>query len=218
MIQIIVSESTGTEATSFPHVHCLTINCQYMKYALLHRYSHIKELNLSQITTTFPMNFNDLITYLDTSRIIKCYVSPEWIRKSPHELTEFLRNFPRLRALSVSVPAFNYFFLYQWPDIIHLRIENDFEDGIQLSSSDEIDALCRSFTHIERLDIHSASVTDLPQLLNKIKNKTLGDIFIRQPRIVSDEQFITHEWIERNTEFQHFHHACDSENSVSLWF
>jgi hypothetical protein len=77
MIRIIVSESTGTEATSFHYVHCLTINSQYMKYALLHRYTHIKELNLSQITTTFPMTFKYLITYLNTSRIITCSVSSE---------------------------------------------------------------------------------------------------------------------------------------------
>jgi hypothetical protein len=218
MIGIIVSESTGSEATSFPHVHCLTINYQYVKYALLYRYTHITKLELSRVATTFPMTFKDIITYLNTSRIITCSVSSEWIKRSPHELTKFLRSLSRLRALSVSVSVLSYLFSHQWPDILHLRIESDLEEGLQLSSSDEIDALCRSFTHLERLDIHSASVTDLPQLLNRIQNKTLTDIIIRQPRTASNEQFITREWIERNTEFQHFHYACDSENSVSLWF
>jgi hypothetical protein len=76
-----------------------------------------------------------------------------------------------------------------------------------------------SFTHIERFDIHSKSVTDLPQFLNRIKKKkTLTDIIIRQQQNISNEHFITPEWIKRNTELQHFHYAYDAMNSVSLWF
>jgi hypothetical protein len=219
MIGLILSESTGSQPTSFPHVHCLTINYQNVKRALLHRYTHITELKLSQIDTTFPPTFKDLITYLDTSRIITCSVSSEWIGKSPHELTEFLRSLPRLRTLSVSVYVLNYLYRHRWPDIIHLRIENNDEDNFQLLSSNEINTLYRSFTHIERLDIHSESVIDLPRFLNRIKRKTLTEIIIRQQRKVRNEHLITREWIEQNTELQHFHYARDAMNSViSLWF
>jgi hypothetical protein len=117
----------------------------------------------------------------------------------------------------VSVSVLNYLLLHQWPDIIHLRIEYDFENDLQLSSLNEIEALCRSFPHIERFDIHLASVTDLPQILNRMKSQ-LRDIIIRQPRTGNNEQFITREWIEQNTELQHFHYARDAMNSVGLWF
>jgi len=99
-----------------------------------------------------------------------------------------------------------------------LRIENNDEDNFQLLSSNEINTLYRSFTHIERLDIHSESVIDLPQFLNRIKRKALTEIIIRQQRKVRNEHLITREWIEQNTELQHFHYARDAMNSVSLWF
>ncbi|CAF1344938.1 unnamed protein product [Rotaria sordida] len=82
--------------------------------------------------------------------------------------------------------------------------------------TNDIDALCHSFTNIERLDIHSSSITDLPQLLNRMK-KTLTDIIIRQSRKVNNEQLITREWIERNTELENFHYTCDFWNAVRLW-
>jgi hypothetical protein len=216
MIGILISESTGSEPVSLPHVHCLTIKYQYLKYALLHRYTHIKDLNLSQIATTFPMTFKHLVSYLNTSRIITCYVSSEWIKKSPYELIEFLRNLPCLRALSVSGPVLDYLLLYQWPDIVHLRIEHDFESNLPVLSSDSINALSRSFTNLEQLDIHSASIAYLPQLLNRMK-MTLTEIIIRQPRHVNNEQLITREYIEQNTELQNFHYSNDALNSICLW-
>ncbi len=82
--------------------------------------------------------------------------------------------------------------------------------------SKDIDALCYSFPHIEQLDIHSSSITDLPQLINRMK-MTLTYILIRQPRNVSNEQSITREWIERNTELQNFHYTCNHGDFVTLW-
>ncbi len=201
----------------FPYIHCLTVDYQCLKQALLHRYIHTTQLNLLQDTILFPIMFQNLPAYFNTSRITKCNVNFEWIRKSPYELAEFLRSIPCLRALSISVDVLKYLYLHQWSNIIHLRIENDFVNGFQLSSIDDIDALCRSFTHIERLDIHSTSITVLPQLLKRM-TKTLVDIIIRQPQIISKEQLITREWIERYTELQHFHYTCDTMNSVILWF
>ncbi|CAF1344920.1 unnamed protein product [Rotaria sordida] len=90
------------------------------------------------------------------------------------------------------------------------------EGGLHMLCTNDIDALCHSFTNIERLDIHSSSITDLPQLLNRMK-KTLTDIIIRQSRKVNNEQLITREWIERNTELENFHYTCDFWNAVRLW-
>lgn len=211
-IGIIVSEPTSDS-----RVYCWTNSYQYIKYALLHRHIHITDLKLSEIATTRSLTYADLFAYLDKTMMITCYVGSEWIVKSPYELPDFLRSLSCLRALCVSIPVLNYLVLHQWPNIHHLRIEYDFENNLQLSSSAEIDTLCHSFTHIERLDIHAASVTDLPQLLNKMKKK-LTDIIIRQPRIDNNGQSITREWIERNTELENFHYACDDMNTVYLWF
>ncbi|CAF4596248.1 unnamed protein product, partial [Rotaria sp. Silwood2] len=178
IIGTLVSESTALEPTSFSHVHRLIINDQYLQYPLLHRYTHIKEFYLSQITVPFS-TFRDCVACLDTSQIMTCIIGPEWSRNSSHEHIEFLHSLPRLCRLQVSDINLNYFFLHQWPHIVDLKIENDFQSKLHVLCSTDIDALCHSFTHIERLDIHSSSITDLPQLLNRMK-KTLTDIIIRQ--------------------------------------
>ncbi|CAF4157106.1 unnamed protein product [Rotaria sordida] len=216
IIGTLVSESTASELTSFSHVHCLIINDQYLKYPFLHRYTHIKELYLSQVTTTFPTTLKDLMNCLDTSQIITCTIGHEWSKDLFSELIEFLYSLPRLRRLQISSVHLNYFFLQQWPHIIDLKIENDFQGGLHMLCTNDIDGLCHSFTNIERLDIHSSSITDLPQLLNRMK-KTLTDIIIRQSRKVNNEQLITREWIERNTELENFHYTCDFWNAVRLW-
>ncbi len=104
-------------------------------------------------------------------------------------------------------------YLLQWSEIVYLRIEPD----LDLLSSTAIEALCHSFPHIKRLDIHASSVSDLPKLLNQMKI-TLTDIIIRQPQTVNYERLITREWIERNTKLKNFHYSCDVQNCVSLWF
>jgi hypothetical protein len=81
-----------------------------------------------------------------------------------------------------------------------------------------IEALCHSFPHIERLDIHLSSVSDLPQLLRNRMKMKLTDIIIRQSETINYERLITREWIEQNTELKNFHYSCDVQNCVSLWF
>ncbi len=212
----LVSESTTSEPTSFSHVHRLVINDQYLKYLLLHRYTHIKELYLSQVTTTISTAFKDLAICLKTSQIMTCIIGSEWSRTSSCETIEFLRSLPHLHQLKVSGINLSCFFLYQWPHIVHLKIENDFGSRFHVLCSNDIDALCYSFPRIKQLDIHSSSITDLPQLINRMK-MTLTDILIRQPRNVSNEKSITHEWIKRNTELQNCHYTCNDWNSVRLW-
>jgi hypothetical protein len=211
-IGILVSDSTGSKLSPFSHVDCLTINYQFLKRTLLHRQTHIKQWNLLQIPTTFK----DLVTYLDTSRMIKCNVSSEWISISRHELIKFLYSMPRLSALSVYGSILNSLLFNQWPDIVHLRIEHDFENDLPSLSSNTIDALCRSFINLKRLDIHSASIIDLPQLLNRTRMK-LTELIIRQPEYGNNHQFITREYIERNTELKNFHYVRDAMNSLYLW-
>ncbi len=98
-------------------------------------------------------------------------------------------------------------------EILHT---NDFESTVHVLSSNDINALCHSFPYIEQLSIHLLSVTDLPQLLNRMK-MTLTDLIITQPYNINNEQFITREWIERNTELRKFHYTCAYEIFISLW-
>ncbi|CAF3753462.1 unnamed protein product [Rotaria sp. Silwood1] len=216
IIGTLVSESTALEPTSFSHVHRLIINDQYLKYPFLHRYTNIKELYLSQATTTFSTTLKDVLGCLDTSQIVTCKIDSAWDRNSSYELIEFLQSLPRLRRLQISDINLNYLFLHQWPHIVDLKIEHDFPSKLHVLCSTDINALCHSFTHIERLDIHSSSINNLPLLLNRMK-KTLTDIIIRQPDKVNNQKLITHEWIEQNTELHNFHYTCDYWNSVRLW-
>ncbi|CAF4154800.1 unnamed protein product, partial [Rotaria magnacalcarata] len=80
-----------------------------------------------------------------------------------------------------------------------------------------MNAIGHSFNYLERFDIHLSCVSDLRQILNSIKKTTVIDVIIRQPRATNSEQFISWEWIKRNTELLHVNYACDAENSVSLW-
>ncbi len=216
-IGILASNSNRPQPTSVPHIICSTLNYQYLNSALLHQLIYVNEVNSLRGHNIFPMTFRHLYYYLDVSRIIISYSRPGWIEKSPDELIDFLRNLSDLRALSVSVSILNYLILHQWSDIVYLRIEPDFEDSLDLLPSTAIQALCHSFPHIKRLDIHSSSVSDLPQLLNRMK-MTLTDIIIRQPQTVNYERLITRQWIEQNSELKNFHYSCDVQNCVSLWF
>ena len=159
------------------------------------------------------MPFKYLYYYLDMSRIRICYSRLGWISPSCDELIDFLRNSSHLCALSVSVSLL----LYQWSDIVYLRIEPDSENSLHLLPSSIIEALCHSFPHIKRLDIHSSFVDDLPQFLNRMQMK-LTDIILRQPQTVNDEQLITRQGIEQNSQLKIFHYSCDVQNCVTLWF
>ncbi|CAF3447372.1 unnamed protein product [Rotaria sp. Silwood1] len=218
LIGILASELNKLESTPLTHVHCLIQNYQYVKYALLHQYTQIQQKNLTEVDIIFPINFKDIAMYLDVARIVKCYSNFEWITKSTSDIIKFLQNLPHLRALSISGPVLNDLFFYQWPNIVHLRIENDFDNSLYILCSNTIDAICSSFICLERLDFHLACVGDLQQVLNRIINTTLIDILIRQPRGINSKQFVSCEWIKHNTELKNFYYTCDAENSVSLWF
>jgi len=82
--------------------------------------------------------------------------------------------------------------------------------------SNDIDEIYHSFPHIKQLDIHSLSISDLPQLINRMKMK-LTDIIIRQPHETDNQQMITREWLERNTELQNFLYADYDRDYVHLW-
>ena len=85
-IGILVSDSIGSKPLSFSYVDCLTVNYQFLKRTLFHRQTHNKRWSLLQIPTTFK----DVVTSLDTSRMIKYNVNSEWISISRHELISFL--------------------------------------------------------------------------------------------------------------------------------
>ncbi|CAF3618419.1 unnamed protein product [Rotaria sp. Silwood1] len=215
MMKMFVSESTASEP-AFSHVHRITINDYYLKCQFLHRYTNIKELYLSEVTTTFPTTLKDLMAGFDTSQIMTCIIGPGWNSNSSYEYIEFLRSLPRLRRLEVSGIDISCLFLHYWPHIVDLKIENTFENRSRLLSSNDIDAICHSFPYIKHLDIYSLSVPDLAQLLSKMK-MTLREVFIRQPFKVKNEKLITREWIERNTDLKSFHYTCDYWNIVCLW-
>ncbi|CAF4486215.1 unnamed protein product [Rotaria sp. Silwood2] len=215
-IRTIVSESTASERESYSNLRCLTVDDKFLKCKLLHRHTGTKELYLSEVTVTLPTTLKDLMTGLDTSQITTCTIDPEWNRNSPYEHIEFLHSLPRLRRLKLSSISLDGFFLHQWPHIIDLEIENEFKHEFHVLSSNDVDAFCHSFTHIERLDIDSSSIPDLAQLLNRMK-MTLRQMRIRHPDKINNEQLITREWIKQKTNLQNFYYTRNHWNTVTLW-
>jgi hypothetical protein len=215
----LISESTASQPTSFSHVHRLTISDHYLKDSHLYRYTHIKQLDFYEITPTFSTTLKDLMASIDTSQITTCYIGLNRNKTSSFEYIEFLLHLPHLRRLNISLVNLTCFYLHQWPQIVDLKIEHDFYNRSDVLSSNDIDALYHSFPHIKRLDIHSASMLDLAQLLNKWKT-ILKNLIIRQAHAVSNEQFITRQWIEQNTQLKDFYCISTSDfyNSVKLWF
>ena len=214
----IISESTASEPPSFFNVDSLTINEHYLQYPFLHRYNHVKKLYLPQITASCLKTFNNFVTCVDTSHIMTCNIVFNWDRNFSVGYIEFLRSLPHLRRLEVSSVNLRYLLLHQWHHIIDLKIEDKFESASRVLSPKDIDTLCHSFPHIKQLDFHSSSVTDLVQLINKMKF-ILTDIIIRQSCNIKNQLFISYEWIERNTELKKFHYTFifDSWNSIRLW-
>ncbi|CAF3311328.1 unnamed protein product [Rotaria sp. Silwood2] len=215
-IRTIVLESTAFKQKSCSNLDCLIIDDKFLKCKLLHQHTGTKELYLSQVTITLPPTLKDLMTDLDTSQITTCSFDFEWNINSPYEHVEFLHSLPCLRRLDLSSSNLKGFFLYQWPHIVDLNIKIVFNPEFHVLSSNDVDALCHSFTHIERLEIHSSSVPDLAQLLNRMK-MTLKQIFITQPYKTNNEQLITREWIKQKTNLQNFYYTCNRLNIVYLW-
>jgi hypothetical protein len=211
-----VSESTASEPTSFPHIHCLTINDNYLKYLLLRRYTHVNEIHLYEMTNTSATTFTDLAACIDISQIVTCNIDSYWNRNSLYEYIEILRSLPRLRRLKISLFNLRCFFLHQWPHIVQLEIKYDFESRLLLLNLNDIDALCHSFPYLEQLEIDSLLVVSLARLLNRMK-MMLTNIIIRQPSNTSNDKLITRQWIERNTELKNFCYTCSPSNCVKLW-
>jgi len=212
MFETPISETTSPEPISSPLVYHLRVDDEHLKYPLLHRYTHIKELYLSEVT----MTFKDLATYFDISQLTKCYIDHKWNRNPSLEHIEFLCRLPHLCKLNICVTNLSYLFHYQWPRIVSLTITNDHENSHTVLSLNDVEAICHSFPHIKHLDIHLLSICDPSQLINRMKMK-LTNIIIRQPHKIDSEPLITREWIERNTDLQNFHYVLDKRDKVQLW-
>ena len=88
MIETLVSESTASEPTSFSNIHRLTINDNYLKYLLLHRYIHVKKIYLYEMTSASATTFTDLAACIDTSQILTCNIGSYWNENSLYEYIE----------------------------------------------------------------------------------------------------------------------------------
>ncbi|CAF1400979.1 unnamed protein product [Rotaria sordida] len=215
-IRTIVSESTASEQKSYSNLHSLAVDDTFLKCKLLHQHTGTKELCLSEVNVRLPTTLKDHMTDLNTSQITTCTIYPEWEINLSYEHIEYLHSLPRLCRLKLSSINLNGFFLHQWPHIVDLKIDTAFNPEFHVFSSNDIDAFCHSFTHIERLEIHSSSVPDLAQLLNRMK-MTLRQICIRQPCDIDNEQLITREWIKQNINLQNFYYTRNRWNTVYLW-
>ncbi|CAF4841128.1 unnamed protein product [Rotaria sp. Silwood2] len=85
-------------------------------------------------------------------------------------------------------------------------------------SSNEIDALWRSFSYLERLDFDRRGVRNLSKLFNNV-TMSLSNVSIRHYGDIDDlnPRMVTRQWLEQKTKLCHFDYFQDSERKVHLW-
>ena len=123
MIGTFVTQSTGPEPASFPHVSQLDMsNWLSMNYTLLHRCTQVNQLDIDSTSLDCNLNWRYLITQLNTSIITSLCIDTIEIRTSIDATVELMCNLPLLRSLLVSVSILKMLLGYDWPRITQLWI------------------------------------------------------------------------------------------------
>jgi hypothetical protein len=213
---IVMTESTGSQPVSFPHCHYLYMNWSFLtNYVLIHRYTHVTKLALSEDGRALINTVPYLTQILDVTRISTCSINSSWSQKSINTLIVFLRKLPRLCVLEVSISVLKFLFIHKWPRIVYLKIEQELNNNNQILSEVETDICCHAFASVQHLDILYCNISNLSRLLNNMI-MTLTTVHIRQRPRINNDPMITREWIEQNTNLRIFHYDCDENHWVTL--
>ncbi|CAF3307220.1 unnamed protein product [Rotaria sp. Silwood2] len=216
MKKTLVTESTGLESTTCLHTKYLVFNIELpMSEVHLRRFTHAhtliveKDLNIS-------LEYID--RYINLSRIT-CFIQGESeTTQTNSEFVRILHNLPHLRSICLHISTLILLFDRHWPQIIALNMKYDSHGRFKQLSSNEIDALWRSFSHLERLNFDRRGVRNLSRLFNNM-TITLSKVFIRHYGYINDlkPRIVTRQWLEQNTKLCHFDYFQDNEWKVHLW-
>lgn len=219
MTGTFATKSTGPEQTSFLHATELkVVDCLSTDEALLRRCAKLNALGINAARLQCSFKWPDLIPLLNTSTITCVTLDTVAMTTSIDATVHLLNILPSVRSLRVSVSLLKRLLGYNWPHITRLDIIHGLDRLPKLFDRNQLDSLCRSFTHLQQFDFARSFFDNVAQLLNSMMF-TLSHVYILHspPITTDDEQFISHEWLKRNTKLRHFHYSCDRKNTVHLW-
>jgi hypothetical protein len=219
MIGTFVTESTGPELTSFPHVEHLDVS-QYLlvNNTLLRRCTHVYSLRLSATNLDNIRTWHYATTYLDLTKITYLAIDTMDIGTSSELTVQLVYGLPSLRSLWVSVTILRLLLVHNWPHIVYLAIIWGSDPAPRLLTQNQVDSLCRSFTRVDHLEFSRCFIDNISQILNSMM-MTLSYVSIDHSYSMTlhDDRFISYEWLERNTKLRNFGYSCENNRTVHIW-
>jgi hypothetical protein len=218
----ITTESTKLTSTSMPFPHTNSLITDYYQPAamkLLRSSSPITRLWLADCGTNLRTKLDYATTHIDLSQVTLFSAFQYETDMSNDVFVKFVHSLPHLRSLHLSIVLLKLLFIHQWPHIVDLRLLTNIPDRSEPMTLCEINAFCRSFTHVERLCISMDTFSDLSRLLSNMIT-ILSEISIVQDvngNTANNDQIIQRDWIEKNTQLRNFHYLCTKDNTIHLW-
>jgi hypothetical protein len=212
----LVTESTGLEPMMFPHNEYLFFDIHSpMQKKHLYRFIHAHTLIVEE---DLDLSFKYIISYIDLSRLTSFVQGESKKEQSGNEFVRILHSLPHLRSLCLNISTLILLFDRHWPKIIDLNMKSDSFDPYKCLSSTKINALWRSFTHLERFAFDRKNVRKLSKLFNKM-TMTLSNIWIRHYGNLYGykPQLITRQWLEKYTKLNNFEYFKEDKFNVHLW-
>ncbi len=218
MIGIFVTEPTGPELTSFFHVKHLDVGQRLpVNNKLLRRCTHVYSLEVAVTNLNKSLSWRCATTYLDSTKITRLTIDTINIETSSELIVQLLSGLPSLQSLRVSVTILRLLLVHNWPQIVYLSIIWDSDRSPKLLTQNQVNLFCRSFTRVEQLEFSRCFVDNVSQAPNSMI--TLSHVLINHLPLMTphDDEFISYEWLERNTKLRNFGYSCDNDNTVYIW-
>jgi hypothetical protein len=166
---------------------------------------------------------NNMISHIDMSRITTLSITQSSSNIDIDGFVRLVSITPNLRCLGASIVLLKLLFFSLWPNIRRLKILLYLTHATITEKSltvNEIDMIYRSFTHLQYLSFYQNVCLNPSTLLNK-KPRTISNIIIHHPPRTTPAEFsdfVTCEWLDKNTSLRDFAYSCNKVNTVSLWF
>jgi hypothetical protein len=220
----LITKSTGPQPMSFYNVDRLILtNQSTINNELLYRYTNLKELHVENLEKSFCLLFYNIVPFIDMSKITTFFIRTCRSKITVSVFVQAVLSMSHLRHIRAPLVLLKLLFAYCWPNINRLDIQYDLPTANIIENeliNNEINIFYHSFSHLEYLSFPNDIDLNICQLLND-KPITISNIMISHPINATPDtfdDFITRDWLERNTHLRNFSYSCSVINTVSLWF
>ncbi|CAF1356614.1 unnamed protein product [Rotaria sordida] len=212
----LVTESTGLEPTTFPHVNYLSINnISEIDDVLWTQFTRLNHLVIEQNLNTV---FEYIATRLDLSHLTSFSCNRADIEIPINDFVRILHSLPQLRSLSLPISILLFLFDRKWPRIVDLNITSPYPFPFVPLISIQIDSLWHSFNRLETMTFCRETFQDVARLFDN-RAITLSTVMIRHSDHLADydPRLITYEWLDKNTKLRQFDYFCNDAHIVFMW-